>query len=44
MAHNSEVQFGTFEDANTFLKYVRQQRPEYQWKIFQLVSVMEDLE
>lgn len=44
MIHNSEVQFGTFEDAKTFLKYVRQKSPEHKWKLFQLVSVMEDIE
>jgi hypothetical protein len=43
MLHNSEVQFGTIEDAKTFLKYVRKARPEYKWKIFQLVSMMEDI-
>jgi len=43
MAHNAEVQFGSFEDARTFLKYVRKEMPQYKWKIFQLVSIMEDL-
>lgn len=43
MIHNSEVQFGTIEDAKTFLKYVRKKSPEHKWKIFQLVSVMEDI-
>lgn len=43
MIHNAEVQFGTMEDAKTFLKYVRKQNPDDHWKIFQLVSVMEDL-
>lgn len=44
MMHNSEVQFGTMKDAQTFLKYVRQKSPERKWRIFQLVSVMEDIE
>jgi len=43
MIHNSEVQFGTIEDAKTFLKYVRKASPEHKWKIFQLITVMEDL-
>ena len=43
MIHNAEVQFGTMKDAKTFLKYVRKQNPDDHWKIFQLVSVMEDL-
>ena len=44
MAHNSEVQFGTLEDAKEFLKYVRQQSPDHKWRLFQLVSVMEDID
>jgi hypothetical protein len=44
MAYNSEVQFGTLEDAKEFLKYVRRQSPGHKWRLFQLVSVMEDID
>jgi hypothetical protein len=31
--------FGTTDEANDFLEYVKQQSPEYDWKIFQILEM-----
>ena len=38
-AYHSEVHSGTMEDAENFLKYVKEQSPDEDWKIFMLVEV-----
>ncbi len=36
--YHSEVHFGSAEDAEGFLKYVKRQSPEEKWKIYELVE------
>ena len=38
-AYGNEVHSGTMEDAENFLKYVKEQSPDNDWKIFMLVEV-----
>lgn len=38
-AYHSEVHSGTMEEAESFLKYVKEQSPDHDWKIFMLVEV-----
>lgn len=38
-AFGKEVFFGTLKEAKKFLKYVKSQSPDKDWKIFQLVEV-----
>lgn len=37
--YHSEVHSGTMEEAENFLKYVKEQSPDEDWKIFMLVEV-----
>lgn len=37
--YGSEVQHGTLKDAKQFLKYVRKQSPDKDWKIFILTEL-----
>lgn len=39
-AYGNEVFYGTIKQAETFLKYVKGQSPEKDWKIFKLVEVV----
>lgn len=34
-----EVHYGTMEDAEGFLTYVKSQSPEHEWKIFKLQEI-----
>lgn len=36
MHYNSQVNYGTLEDAKGFLEYVKQQRPDVDWKIYKI--------
>jgi protein subunit release factor A len=38
-AYHTEVHSGTMEEAENFLKYVKEQSPDNDWKIFMLVEV-----
>jgi hypothetical protein len=38
-AYHTETHSGTMEEAESFLKYVKEQSPEKDWKIFMLVEV-----
>jgi hypothetical protein len=38
-AYGSEVHSGTMEEAENFLKYVKEESPDEDWKIFMLVEV-----
>ena len=38
-AYGREVFYGTIKDAEDFMKYVKKQSPDKQWKIFKLVEV-----
>ena len=37
--YHNEVHSGTMEEANNFLRYVKEQSPDRGWKIFMLVEV-----
>jgi hypothetical protein len=37
--YHNEVHSGTMEEADSFLKYVKEQSPDRDWKIFMLVEV-----
>jgi hypothetical protein len=37
--YHNEVHSGTMEEANNFLKYVKEESPDRDWKIFMLVEV-----
>ena len=41
-AYHSEVQYGTRENAQEFLEYVKQQYPEHDWKIFKIVELNDE--
>jgi hypothetical protein len=34
--YHTQVHYGTQEDANGFLEYVKSKSPEHDWKIFEL--------
>ena len=40
-AYGNEVFFGTMKEANAFRKYVKDQNPDRDYRIFQLVEVPE---
>ncbi len=37
----NDIFYGTMKEAKKFLKYVKQQSPDREWKIFQIVEIPE---